>query len=99
MEASAKHVEDVNGQLGAELSMVRNLVEGARENWEGAAHGSFQRVMGDYDGASKRLHDVLAEIATLIRENGRGYDQSEREHEDSINRAGASGELGSSLKI
>lgn len=99
MEASAKHVENVNGQLATELGTVRTLVEGSQGNWEGAAAGSFRKVMDDYNNASQRLHSALAEIAEAIRENGKGFDSSEQANQESIMKAGNSGDLGSSLSL
>lgn len=99
MEASAKHVETVNGQLATELGTIRSLVEGSQGNWEGAAAGSFRKVMDDYKNASDRLHAALQEIADAIRENGKGFDASEQQNQDSILKAGASGDLGSSLSL
>ncbi|MGW5385254.1 WXG100 family type VII secretion target [Nocardia sp. NPDC003963] len=104
MDTAAKHVETVNGSLANELGNVRSLVAGTHGNWKGAAAGTFRKVMDDYDFQSKQLHDVLVEISELIRQNGKGYTATEQENQDAINRAGASGDLGtgfpdSSLKI
>ena len=99
METAAKHVENVNSQLQTELGNVRNIVAGSQGNWEGSAAVTFRKVMDDYDAQSRKLHDVLAEIGTLIRENGKGYTQAEQANQDRISAIGASSELGSSLNI
>ncbi|TLF82397.1 WXG100 family type VII secretion target [Nocardia cyriacigeorgica] len=99
METSAKHVENVNNQLGSELGVIRNLVQGSAEHWEGAAAGSFKRVMDDYDRASDNLHTVLQDIAAQIRKNGVGYTEAEQQHHDDILKAGASGDLGSDSSL
>ncbi|MBF6438675.1 WXG100 family type VII secretion target [Nocardia cyriacigeorgica] len=101
MEASAGHVETVNGQLASELSRIGTLVAGSEGNWKGEAAKAFQGVMNDYRDASDRLHTVLQEIADSIRKNGKGFTDAEQAHLDSIHKAGASGELGkaSSLNI
>lgn len=101
METAAKHVEDVNGQLTSELGHIRNLVAGSADHWKGAAQGAFQRIMADYDDQSKKLNDVLAEIAVQIRENGKGFSAQEQANQDRLAALGASGDLdsGSSLNI
>lgn len=99
METAAKHVETVNDSLQTELGNVRNIVAGSQGNWEGTAALAFRRIMDDYDRQTRALHDVLGEIAVLIRENGKGYTQAEQANQDAINALGASTELGSSLKI
>lgn len=99
METAAKHVENVNSQLQTELGNVRNIVAGSAGNWEGSAAGTFRKVMDDYDLQSRKLHDVLAEIGTLIRENGKGYSATEQANQDALSSLGASSELGSSLNI
>ncbi|MEU4312650.1 WXG100 family type VII secretion target [Nocardia sp. NPDC024068] len=99
MEAAAKHVENVNSQLQTEIGNVRNIVAGSAGNWEGAAAVTFRKVMDDYDTQSRKLHDVLAEIGTLIRENGKGYTATEQANQDALAALGGSSELGSSLNI
>ncbi|MFI6312560.1 WXG100 family type VII secretion target [Nocardia fusca] len=99
METAAKHVETVNSALVSELGNVRNLVAGTQGNWTGSAAGTFRKVMDDYDFQSKKLNDVLVEIAGLIRENGKGYTATEQANQDAINAAGASGDLGSGSSL
>jgi WXG100 family type VII secretion target len=99
METAAKHVENVNSQLQTEIANVRNIVAGSAGNWEGSAAATFRKVMDDYDLQSRKLHDVLAEIGTLIRENGKGYTATEQANQDALHSLGASSELGTSLNI
>lgn len=89
MEAGAKHIEDVSGQMQQVLGVVRDKVAGTAGNWEGAAAGSFRRVMDDYDAKSKRLADVLQSIATMIRDNGRGYEAAEQDNESALSSVAA----------
>lgn len=84
METGAKHIEDVNGQMQQVLGNIRSKVAGTADHWEGAAAGSFMRVMDDYDSKSRRLADVLQDIATMIRANGRGYEASEQDNQSAI---------------
>lgn len=99
MEVAAKHVETVNGQLQSELGNVRNIVAGSQGEWKGGAAATFVKVMADYDDQSKKLHNVLAEIATLIRENGKGYTEAEQANQEAFHNSGLSSDLGSSLNI
>ncbi|MBF6286202.1 WXG100 family type VII secretion target [Nocardia cyriacigeorgica] len=99
MENSAKHVENVNNQLANELNVIQTLVQGSADHWEGAAAGSFKRVMDDYDRASDKLHAVLQSIADQIRKNGVGYTEAEQQHHDEILKTGASGNLGSDSSL
>ncbi|MBF6349342.1 MULTISPECIES: WXG100 family type VII secretion target [Nocardia] len=84
MSTGAKHIDDVNDQMQGVLRNIRDLVAGSAGNWEGAAAGSFRRVMDDYDAKSQRLATVLTEIATMIRKNGENYETSEQENQQSI---------------
>ncbi|WP_459549347.1 WXG100 family type VII secretion target [Nocardia sp. X0981] len=99
METAAKHVETVNSQLQGELGNVRNIVASSEGAWKGGAAATFLKVMADYDSQSKKLHDVLAEIAVLIRENGKGYTEAEQANQEAFHNSGLSSDLGSSLRI
>ncbi|MCM6776134.1 WXG100 family type VII secretion target [Nocardia sp. CDC159] len=100
MEASAKHVEDVNSQLQAELTRIQGAVDSA-VHWKGDASGAFHGVMVEFQEASKRLNNTLQDIAGAIRQSGIGYTNAEEAIQQSIMKAGASGDLGapSSLNI
>lgn len=99
METAAKHVEDVNSQLTSEIGNIRNLVAGSASHWKGGASGVFQKVMQDYDDQSRKLHDVLAEIAVQIRENGKGLSATEQANQDRLQQLGASADLGSGSSL
>lgn len=93
IEAAAKHVETVNGELQTQISNLRNLVDGSGAFWAGDAEVAFKRLMDGYDASSRKVHESLGEIAQNIRKNAQGYDQQEQANLTAIHAAGESGSL------
>ncbi|NEW48114.1 WXG100 family type VII secretion target [Nocardia cyriacigeorgica] len=99
MQATATHIKNVSSQIQSEITGVRNLVDGAT-HWGGSAKGAFNTVMEDFNSAAVNLKTILEDkIAANIEKNGVGYDQQEQDIQAQVLKAGASGELGSSLNI
>ncbi|WP_280234016.1 WXG100 family type VII secretion target [Nocardia cyriacigeorgica] len=99
MQATSGHVVNVSNQIQSEITGVRNLVDGAT-HWGGTAKQAFTTVMADFDKAASDLKTILEDkIAANIKKNGVAYDQQEQDIQAQVLKAGASGELGSSLNI
>ncbi|BDU04757.1 hypothetical protein FMUBM48_10200 [Nocardia cyriacigeorgica] len=99
MESTAKHITDVSAQIQSEIQGIRTLVDGAT-HWGGSAKAAFDVVMADFNQAASDLKNVLEnDIAVNIKKNGVAYDQQEQDIQAQVMKAGASGELGSSLNI
>lgn len=91
MQESAGHVDAVKDQLQQLIAGVRNRCEDSRASWEGSAQAAFQKLMTDYDEASRKLQDALTETADRIRANGKGYDAAEQENQQRLQGIDAGG--------
>lgn len=101
MHAASGHVRDVNQQMTQTIAQLRADAEGIGAGWQGTAAAAFQSLMARYDESSRRLQNVLAEIADNIDKNGKGYDAREQENLSGLNHAsgGAGLDISSSLNI
>ena len=93
MNTAADHVTQVNEQLQGTINNLRTRCEGAAGNWEGGAAVKFQDLIVRYNDASNRMRESLVTISDQIRQNGKGYDESDQANQDAITQAGASGGL------
>ena len=93
MQAAAGHVENVNGQMQTIIGQLRADAEGIGSSWQGTAAASFHTLMARYDESSRKLQQVLADIADNIRKNGVGYDSREQDNLHSLNHAASGGGL------
>jgi len=84
MQRAAQQVREVNEQVQARLSQLRNQLAPLAGAWRGEAATAFTNLMVRWDSDAKQLNQALAGIGEAIQTSGRGYQQAEEAHKQSM---------------
>lgn len=90
MEAGARHVSDVNGDIQGLLSSLQGRLTAVNGVWEGAAKVAFDNLMVRWDESAKRLNESLLAISENIRANGAAFASTQDDHVAAISNSGGS---------
>ncbi|MGW0042893.1 WXG100 family type VII secretion target [Rhodococcus sp. NPDC003348] len=90
MEAAARHVGDVNGDIQGLLSSLQGRLTAVNGVWEGSAKLAFDNLMVRWDDSAKRLNESLLAISENIRANGVAFAAAQDDHVSAIGNAGGS---------
>jgi WXG100 family type VII secretion target len=84
MQRAAQHVTQVNEEVQAQLSALRNQLAPLAGAWRGEASTAFQGLMARWDADARTLNEALRGIGDAIQVSGRNYLQAESDHMQSM---------------
>jgi WXG100 family type VII secretion target len=84
MQRAAAQVAQVNEQVQAQLSALRNQLAPLAGAWRGEASTAFQGLMARWDTDARTLNEALRGIGEAILGSGRAYQQAEDQQRQSL---------------
>ncbi|HEY4008489.1 MAG TPA: WXG100 family type VII secretion target [Pseudonocardia sp.] len=84
MQRAATQVQQTNEQIQAKLSQLHNQLAPLAGAWKGEASTAFTALMVRWDNDAKQLNQALQGIGESIQVSGRGYQQAEEAHKQSM---------------
>jgi WXG100 family type VII secretion target len=84
MQRAAAQVAQVNEQVQAQLSALRNQLAPLAGAWRGEASAAFQGLMARWDTDARTLNEALRGIGEAILGSGRAYQQAEDQQRQSM---------------
>jgi early secretory antigenic target protein ESAT-6 len=84
MRRAAAQVAQVNEQVQAQLSALRNQLAPLAGAWRGEASTAFQGLMARWDTDARTLNEALRGIGEAILGSGRAYQQAEDQQRQSM---------------
>jgi WXG100 family type VII secretion target len=84
MQRAAAQVAQVNEQVQAQLSALRNQLAPLAGAWRGEASTAFQGLIARWDTDARTLNGALRGIGEAILGSGRAYQQAEDQQRQSM---------------
>ena len=86
MAKTAANFEHVNDSLQSMLNDLMSELEGLQTAWQGLGGKSFHHVKTRWMTDQKAMSAALAEMATAIRQSGKGYTATDSESASRVSR-------------
>lgn len=84
MQRAAAQVQQVNDQVQARLSQLRNQLAPLAGAWQGEAATAFHGLMERWNTDAAQLSQALRGIGEAIQTSGRSYQQAEESQQQSM---------------
>jgi WXG100 family type VII secretion target len=84
MQRAATQVRRTNEQIQARLAQLRNQLAPLAGSWKGEAATAFTALMARWNDDARQLGQALEGIGEAISVSGRGYQQAEQSHAQSM---------------
>ena len=84
MQRAATQVQQVNDQVQAQLTQLQNQLMPLANTWKGEASTAFHGLMERWNTDARQLSQALQGIGETIQVSGRGYQQAEEAHKQSM---------------
>ena len=85
---AAARVEQVNGEIQAQLRLLSGMVAGTSGFWRGDTQRTFAALMERWNTDAARLTDALAGIASALAQTGRAYATTEESSTSALRTSG-----------
>ncbi|ODV07633.1 MAG: hypothetical protein ABT15_05930 [Pseudonocardia sp. SCN 73-27] len=79
MRRAGRHVLEVNDQVQADLSALRNGLMPLAGAWRGEASAAFTGLMARWDADARKLGEALHAIGTAVHGSAAAYQRQEDE--------------------
>jgi WXG100 family type VII secretion target len=84
MHRAAVQVQQVNEQVQAQLTQLRNQLAPLSGGWKGEASTAFEALMVRWDSDARALSQALQSIGESIRLSGVSYQRAEQAHRQNM---------------
>jgi WXG100 family type VII secretion target len=84
MRRAAARVREVNEQVQAQLSQLRNQLAPLGGAWRGEAATAFAGLMQRWDADARALNQALSGIGDAIDASALGYQRAEQTHQQTM---------------
>ncbi|GAY10161.1 WXG100 family type VII secretion target [Pseudonocardia sp. N23] len=79
MQRAGRHVLEVNDQVQADLSALRNGLMPLAGAWRGEAASAFTGLMARWDADARKLGEALQAIGSAVQGSAAAYQRQEDE--------------------
>jgi WXG100 family type VII secretion target len=84
MQRAATQVQQVNEQVQGQLTQLQSQLMPLANTWKGEASTAFHALMERWNTDARQLNQALQGIGETIQVSGRGYQQAEEAHKQSM---------------